>query len=70
MMFMKNLRPTTAQDQKRSSSIITRVLTRQRGGVGTSDSIGSYKSIGGVDAATEHTMLSTPYSLTRPAVLT
>ncbi len=66
---MKNLRAAIAQEQKRSSSIISRIRAHHRG-VGASDSMDSSKSAGTVESAAVHNMLSTPYSLTRPALLT
>ncbi len=67
---MKNLRSASTQGQKRSSSIISRIRAHQRGDVVAPDSSGSFSFEGGVDVAAEHNMLSTPYILTRPAVLT
>lgn len=66
---MKNPRSATARFQKRSSSIISRIRAHQRG-ISASDSTDSLKSVGGPGTATEHNMLSTPYSLSMPALLT
>ena len=69
MLTMKNLRAAAAQDQKRSSSLISRIRAH-RSGASSSDSTESLRSIDGADFAGEHNMLATPYILTRPALLT
>ncbi len=65
---MKNLRSVVSQGQKRSSSILSRIRAHQR--VNTPDSSGSFRFDGVADSASEYNMLSTPYILTTPAILT
>ena len=67
MVYMKAIRSTAARSPKRPSSIISRIRAHQRGVSGTPHLFGS---VGGVDAATGNSMLSTPYFLNKPTLLT
>lgn len=75
---MRNLRSAAAKGQKRSSSIISRIRAHQRGGAGAPHTTDAgaphttdlFSSVGGLDAATGNTMLSTPYFLPKPTLLT
>lgn len=69
MLSMKNRRSISAQGQPRPSSIISRILAHHQG-ASAPETTGLFKSVGGVEAATGHNMLSTPFFLTKPSLLT
>jgi len=67
---MKKVHSAAAQGPKRPSSIISRIRAHQRGVSGTPHTTDLFGSVGGVDAAMGNSMLSTPYFLNKPTLLT